>query len=49
VGFLHGKSTVTGLLTTTYNWLSILEGGGEIGVVFFDLKKLSTPFHMRLC
>ena len=38
-GFLHGKSTVTGLLTTTYNWLSILEGGGEIGAVFFDLKK----------
>ena len=30
-GFLPGKSTVTGLLATTHNWLSILEGGGEIG------------------
>jgi len=38
-GFSHGKSTVTGLLTTMYSWLSILEGGGEIGAVFFDLRK----------
>ena len=38
-GFLLGKSTVTGLLATTHNWLSILEGGGEIGAVFFDLRK----------
>ena len=22
-----------------HNWLSILEGGGEIGAVFFDLRK----------
>ena len=38
-GFLPGKSTVTALLVTTHNWLSILEGGGEIGAVFFDLRK----------
>ena len=39
-GFLPGKSTVTGLLTTTHNWLTILEGGGEIGrAVFFNLRK----------
>ncbi len=38
-GFLPGKSTATGLLTTTYNWLNTLEGGGEIGAVFFDLQK----------
>ncbi len=38
-GFLPGKSTVTGLLATTYSWLSILKSGGEIGAVFFDLRK----------
>ena len=38
-GFLTGKSTVTGLFATMHNWLSILEGGGEIGAVFFDLRK----------
>ena len=38
-GFLPEKSTVTGLLATTHNWLSILEGGEEIGAVFFDQRK----------
>ena len=38
-GFLTGKSTVTGLFATMHNWLSTLEGGGEIGAVFFDLRK----------
>ena len=38
-GFLPGKSTVTALLATTHNWLSILEGGGEIDAIFFDLRK----------
>ena len=38
-GSLHGKSTVTGLLTTTYNWLNVLEGGGEISAIFFNLRK----------
>ena len=37
--FLPRKSTVTGLLTTTHNWFSILQGGGEIGAVFFELRK----------
>ena len=38
-GFTPEKSTVTGLLATMHNWLSILKGGGEIGAVFFDLRK----------
>ena len=39
-GFLPGKSTVTGLLTATHNWLTIFEGGEEIGhAVFFNLRK----------
>lgn len=49
-GFLPGKSTVTGLLSTTYNWLSTLENGGEIGAVFFDLRKAfdSIPHRVLL-
>ena len=49
-GFLPGKSTVLGLLATTHNWLSILESGGEIGAVFFDLRKAfdSIPHEVLL-
>ena len=48
--FLPGKSTVTGLLTTTHNWLSILQGGGEIGAFSFKLRKAvdSTPHEVLL-
>ena len=38
-GFQCGKSTVTALLETTYNWFEMLEKGNEVGAVFFDFKK----------
>ena len=45
-----GFLTVTGLLATTHNWLSILEGGGEIGAVSFGLRKAfdSIPHEVLL-
>ena len=30
---------MTALLATTYKWLGMLEDGGEIAAVFFDLRK----------
>jgi len=34
-----GKSTVTTLLATTYDWFTHLEAGRDIGSVFFGLQK----------
>ena len=34
--FLPGRSTISGLITTTHHWLQLLEGGKEIGAVYFD-------------
>ena len=38
-GFQKRKSTVTGLLSVTHDWLQILENGDEVCTVFFDLQK----------
>jgi len=38
-GFQSGKSTVTALLETTYDWFTHLEAGRDIGSVFFGLRK----------
>ena len=38
-GFQAGKSTVTALLATTYDFLNQLEAGKEICTVFFDFCK----------
>ena len=37
-GFQKRKSTVTGLLSVTHDWLQILENGDEVCTVFFDLQ-----------
>ena len=38
-GFQRGKSTISAVLHTTYDWLEHLEKGAEIGAVLFDYKK----------
>ena len=38
-GFQPAKSTVTALLSTTYDWLEEMEAGRDICSVFLDLKK----------
>ena len=38
-GFLEGRSTVTALLHLTDQWFQALEGGLDIGAVFFDFRK----------
>ena len=38
-GFQSGKSTISALLATTYNWFTQLEAGRDISSVFFDLRK----------
>jgi len=38
-GFQSGKSTVTALLITTYDWLKELEAGKEVYSVFLDIRK----------
>lgn len=38
-GFQSRKSTVTALLTSTYEWFQQLEAGVEVCTVFFDLRK----------
>ena len=38
-GFHAGKSTTTALITTVHRWLSYLDCGNDIAVIFFDFKK----------
>ena len=38
-GFLAGKSTTTALIATVHRWLSYLDCGNDIAVIFFDFKK----------
>ena len=38
-GFQPAKSTVSALLSTTYDWLEEMEAGRDICSVFLDLKK----------
>ena len=38
-GFQSGKSTVTALLETTYDWFQTLDSGKEVCAVFFDIQK----------
>ena len=38
-GFRSGRSTVTALLSIIHKWLSALEHGKEVCVVFFDYRK----------
>ena len=38
-GFRAGRSTVSALLTTTSDWLTMLESGKDICAVFFDYRK----------
>ena len=43
------QSTVTALLATTYDWFTHLEAGGDVGSVFFDLRKaFDTVLHRAL-
>ena len=35
--FQSGKSTVTALLTTTYDWFKEVEAGKEVCSVFFNI------------
>ena len=41
-GFLRFHSTVTSLVKSTDDWYNGMDLGKLIGVVFIDLKKLST-------
>ena len=48
-GFQPAKSTVTALLSTTYDWLEEMEAGRDICSVFLDLKKaFDTVPHQSL-
>ena len=38
-GFQSGKSTVTALLATTYDWFQELESGKGVCSVFLDIRK----------
>ena len=38
-GFQNGKSTVTALLATTYDWFQMLDSGKDMCAVFFDIQK----------
>ena len=46
-GFQSGKSTVTALLATTYDWFQMLDSGKEVCAVFFDIQKAfdTIPHH----
>ena len=48
-GFQPAKSTVTALLSTTYDWLEEMEAGRDICSVFLNLKKaFNTVSHQFL-
>ena len=48
-GFQPAKSTVSALLSTTYDWLEEMEAGKDICSVFLDLKKaFDTVPHQSL-
>ncbi len=38
-GFMHHRSSVSALIAVTHDWLSALDSGHEVCVVFFDVKK----------
>ena len=38
-GFQAGKSTTTALLSVVDEWYQMLEHGGDIGAIFFDIRK----------
>ena len=48
-GFRSKRSTVYALVSVTYDWISVLENGDEVGAVFLDYCKAfdSVP-HMPL-
>ena len=48
-GFRSKRSTVSALVSVTYDWISVLENGDEVGAVFLDYSKAfdSVP-HMPL-
>ena len=48
-GFIGGRSTTLQLLRVLDNWISILDGGGSIDVVYFDfMKAFDKVSHGRL-
>ena len=38
-GFMHHRSSVSALIAVIHDWLSALDRGHEVCVVFFDVKK----------
>ena len=38
-GFMHHRSSVSALIAVIHDWLSALDSGHEVCVVFFDVKK----------
>ena len=53
-GFQAGKSTVTALLSVTFEWFNSLEMGQDICAIFFDLRKTfdsvpHQPLLEKLC
>ena len=48
-GFHSKRSTVSALVSVTYDWISVLENGDEVGAVFLDYcKPFDSVPHMPL-
>jgi Reverse transcriptase (RNA-dependent DNA polymerase)/Endonuclease-reverse transcriptase len=48
-GFRKGKSTVSNLLETVHSWLSALDRGSEVDVIYLDVAKaFDTVCHSKL-
>ena len=46
-GFLAGRSTTGAILSALQEWHGHFDSGAEVQAIFFDPKKLLTPFRIR--
>ena len=47
-GFIKGRSTVMQLLRVLDEWTELLEGGGQIDVIYTDLEKAFDKVHHKI-